>query len=247
MNGRQAILLEMLKATADILDRNGIAYFSAYGTSIGAVRHGGFIPWDDDIDLYVFHEDAERIRQAMARELDTSRYYYHEPSTDLLPHIMFKGDDFLGSLERRETPFIDLFLLQSRPRGLFRRFLTAPFVWTMILVSVLSGHVGSEPVSRLLSRAMDAFRRIIRALPEPDSEELVVYTTRYTNSIYRRSDFDGEVRMPFEDTEVPLPRNYDRMLRAQYGDYMTPPPEGRRAGASGFPVGVERDYLKRTR
>lgn len=244
MRDRQAELLEALKAAAAVLERNGIPYFSAYGTSIGAVRHNGFIPWDDDIDLFLFREDLDAVRGAMERELDPSQYYFHDPSTDLTPHIVSKGDDFVGALERQEAAFIDLFLLHRHPTGLFRRLLATPVIWTMIVASVVSSRVRSEPVNRAVETVIRVSERLLRSLPEPDSDRLVVYTTGYLHSIYPRSDFDGEVRMPFEDTELPLPSGYDRMLRAQYGDYMTPPPDGGRTGAKGFPVGVLRDYLR---
>ncbi len=61
--------LEVLKVIIDICDRNDIQYFAAYGTLLGAVRHGGFIPWDDDIDLHVKREDYEKLARVLPQQL----------------------------------------------------------------------------------------------------------------------------------------------------------------------------------
>ena len=66
---------EMFKDFADLCERNKIEYFAISGTAIGAVRHQGFIPWDDDIDVAFLREDYERFVEAMKRDREFRRKY----------------------------------------------------------------------------------------------------------------------------------------------------------------------------
>ena len=72
----QSTLLEMYKDIKTVLERNNIRFYSHFGTSIGAIRHNGFIPWDDDMDLLIWEEDLDRVRNILTTELDQDRYYY---------------------------------------------------------------------------------------------------------------------------------------------------------------------------
>ena len=62
-------LLEMGKVIADILERNNIPYMITFGTLLGAVRHGGFIPWDDDFDMFLFEDSYEKAMEVLSKEL----------------------------------------------------------------------------------------------------------------------------------------------------------------------------------
>ena len=65
----QQRLIEMADAVTAILDRRGIRYLMAYGSLLGAVRHQGFIPWDDDIDIAMSVEDEHRFEEVAPKEL----------------------------------------------------------------------------------------------------------------------------------------------------------------------------------
>ncbi|MBR4479494.1 MAG: LicD family protein [Bacteroidales bacterium] len=77
----QAIEFEMAVAIKDIFERNNINYAIAYGSLLGAVRHGGFIPWDDDFDFVVFEEDYDRASEVLRRELP-AKYILHDRQSD---------------------------------------------------------------------------------------------------------------------------------------------------------------------
>lgn len=77
----QAIEFEMAVAIKDIFERNGIRYVIEYGSLLGAVRHGGFIPWDDDFDFVVFEEDYEKASAALRKELP-GKYILHDRLSD---------------------------------------------------------------------------------------------------------------------------------------------------------------------
>ena len=108
-----------LAALHDICVRNDIRYFAAYGTMLGAVRHKGFIPWDDDIDICMTRDDYEKLCEVMAKETgdyyilseDTSKYYYFYFSRfcSRTATLKLKGIiDFEGL-----GPFVDIFILDK--------------------------------------------------------------------------------------------------------------------------------------
>jgi len=70
MTDNHRILLDAYKDIAAILDRHQITYYAAFGTAIGAVRHSGIIPWDDDLDIAILCKDLDKVNRVMCEELD---------------------------------------------------------------------------------------------------------------------------------------------------------------------------------
>ena len=93
MNDTQSRLLSMYKDIARILDAHGIRYYLCYGSAIGAVRHDGFIPWDDDMDIWVWGEDLPEIKRLLQEELDSEHYYYHDSRADTHPHVIYRDEE----------------------------------------------------------------------------------------------------------------------------------------------------------
>ena len=74
----QLVELEMLKEVDRICKKHKITYAIIAGTLLGAVRHGGFIPWDDDLDVAMLRPEYERFRKVCKTELDTERFYFQD-------------------------------------------------------------------------------------------------------------------------------------------------------------------------
>ena len=108
MTDNHSELLESFKAISAVLERHGVTYYGVYGTAIGAVRHNGFIPWDDDLDIGIFAKDLDLVSKILKEELDPDKFYYHQPSADSHPHVIYKGPDFEERLKNRSVSFIDL-------------------------------------------------------------------------------------------------------------------------------------------
>lgn len=105
MEAVHAVELDMLKAVADLCERKGIRYWLYCGTLLGAVRHGGFIPWDDDIDIGMMREEYEKFRVAVKKddliELATYYCYYSEEVINIIHKVKIKGNDLF---------FVDIFV-----------------------------------------------------------------------------------------------------------------------------------------
>ena len=120
----QMIELEMLLEVDRICRQHQIQYFLAAGTLLGAVRHGGFIPWDDDADLYMFRNDYDRFLEVCRTELNTDKFFMQTYETD--PEYRW----FYGKLRRKGTEYlragqeaircmsgvsIDIFVMDNQP------------------------------------------------------------------------------------------------------------------------------------
>lgn len=91
----QQVLLSMAVSIRDVLDRHDIPYMMAYGTLLGAVWHKGFIPWDDDLDFYLFDDSYERAIQYLREELPAD-YYMEEKDVLPLKKYQFQNEEFYG-------------------------------------------------------------------------------------------------------------------------------------------------------
>ena len=237
----------MYKAVARVLDSHGIRYYIYYGTAIGAIRHDGFVPWDDDIDIAVWEEDLPLIEKVLTEELDPEMYVYEVQLADTHPHVFYKGDDYEQSLKDRTALFLDIFTIVRYPYGKIRHWLSVAAIWGIHISITAMDKMKSVSLYPHLIWIPRFFNRIASMLIQPDSEYCVVYTTHFQNEIFRREDYGDPVMHVFEDTEVPLPANVDLILRRMYGDYMVPPPEDERSGATGFPLNAYKDYMLRKR
>ncbi len=244
MTPLQQELLAMYKDIRDVLDGEGIRFYGIYGTALGAVRDNGMVPWDDDIDLGVYEEDLPRVNEALSTKLDPSRYYYHVPSADTHPHVFLRTGDFEKDLREKRAPFIDMFVIERSPSKAFRaklfRFNVRLYMLAMSVVYIPDSKIGQMLV-RWMPKAIKGFNKL---LVDRGSQETVLYEEDYRKTFHNRRIYGEPVMHRFEDTDIPVPERYDEMLTSMYGDYMTPPPEDRRSGATGYPHRAYFDYIR---
>ena len=125
-----AVGMELLEQFDRVCKKHGLRYFVYYGTLLGAVRHQGYIPWDDDIDVVMFRDDYERF-QLIASEEFTEPYFFQNSYTDcvLWPFSKIR-DSRTTAIERRFTNlrdfhhgiFMDVFPLDSVSDGINEQF-----------------------------------------------------------------------------------------------------------------------------
>lgn len=164
----QMVLLEMLLELDRVCKKNGISYCLLMGTMLGAVRHGGFIPWDDDLDVAMMRPEYEKFREACKRDLDQSRFFYQDHTTD--PHyrwgyarIRRKDMEFvrLGQehMKMRTGIFLDIFPMDSTPD--FAPLRALHCFYCFVLRKLLYAEAGRKSSRTAALRAWYAFLNIV--------------------------------------------------------------------------------------
>jgi len=123
----QLRMLDILKVVDGICRAHGIRYWLSSGTLLGAVRHGGFIPWDDDLDIEMLREDYLRLLPILRRELPEQFMLHDRESDKDYPHLYAKVRDKHSLIEedyeiklKHKGCFIDIFPVERSPYSLFR-------------------------------------------------------------------------------------------------------------------------------
>lgn len=255
--------LNILKKLDGICREQGLRYFLFYGTLIGAIRHKGFIPWDDDLDVAMPRPDFDRLVEYCRRhreELlpmrlmtvdDNPRYVYPIARfSDTRYRVKYQGirDYGLGL-------FVDIYPLdgcgdtEEEARAWVQqpmrdvkfinccaadRFTPSRRGW-LHTPAKLAGFAWAR-----LHGSAHYIHRIEAWARQKDYEKCryvgcTVWDTKW-NIVFLREDLEKTLYVPFEDAEFPIPAGYDRMLRHTYGDYMTPPPPEHRIGQHFYTV-----------
>lgn len=249
----QKIQLEMAKDIKRVCDENGIRYFLYRGTFLGAVRHKGVIPWDDDMDFGMLRPDYEKFRKIALEKLGKD-YVFQDWHTDEKYALPF------GKVRKRNTVFveskcarlpengiyIDIYPLDYAPADLTERKALAKKLLHLFRVKLMkSGYtpwmeeekiIWKKRIGYLLyqtaalfvsqKKLIKVYDGLVNAVPEGD----VVYEqSALPIAYYFEKKWVAEVQeYPYEDTTFAGPKDYDAFLSCLYGDYMELPPADKR-------------------
>lgn len=232
-------VLMVCKEVVHLLDSQGFKYTMVGGTAIGAVRHKGYIPWDDDIDLGMPRPEYERllnfVKENGLPEGLQVRTIFNTPGYDL---YWLQFVRYIDGIEA----YVDIFPMDGVPKSQL-----AFWCWLKMRNFCLQCAYAyqAKGVRRLL---LYFFGRIMFGIPFRASQlERKIGYDRYLKSYsYDKAkraaqvvwgpskimlrmkqtpaDYRNVIRLPFEDTELSILANYDDFLTQQFGDYMTLPP-----------------------
>lgn len=249
----QLIQLECLLEVDRICRRHGIDYSIDGGTLLGAVRHKGFIPWDDDIDVIFTRDEYDRFFEICKSELDTERFFLQEYRTD--PHYRvgfprLKRNDTVyiragqENLKQHSGVQIDLFVLDNMPNGWLARrvnrgltFLFRKILWSYTGKVVSKGrsaravyHVLNLIPARFAFWGFDALAKLHNRKPaQLVRHYAMTYPTPEVNGYGIPADLLNEyTELEFEGQKLKAVAEYDRYLTLLYGDYMKLPPADKR-------------------
>lgn len=241
--------LEILKYVAKICDQNGLTYYMCGGTCIGTIRHHGFIPWDDDVDIFMLREDYENLYHNWEKYSHDSRYqicrsdathnYHHaamtvNDSTTTFINFRTQNEDVNQGIA---IDIIPIDHLAPTPIGRFKQRINA-ILFSIFINQRLPDHQGkllrfltALPLYIVRSPKIryhiwkESERRM--TAPQPGSTQLVELASGL-KGMFRPFDpkwFATTKMMPFEDTEMPVMAGYDQYLTLVFHDYMKLPPK----------------------
>lgn len=248
--------LLILKKFKEICKKENLHYWLDYGTLIGAVRHRGFIPWDDDVDVSMFRSDYEKFLQfcrTHKEELLPLSLYHYTTKKDYIYPIARLVDtrykvDYENTRDYNLGLFMDIYPFdgcgnsQEEKNEILkkvRRFI--PFVALNSLSKVLYNHGLINYVVKCIMRSFAILvgqNRLLRHI-DMTAQRLQDSNSKYVDHIIwdlsrealrERILFENLVEMKFEDDVFMVPADYGMVLKLGYGDYMQLPPENERIG-----------------
>ena len=248
----KSVELDLLLEFDRVCKKLNLEYFLSSGTLLGAVRHSGFIPWDDDVDVMMFRKDYEKLLKLAPNEF-APQYFLQTQTTDMefpFPFAKLRDsmttliEEQLSGLDINHGIYIDIFPLDGVPTNESLRKLG----W--IPISIIGYLSLSKTVRRDSPHKLAIIFKILNSIIHVKARTLLkIYTslcrlcdaekTKYVafsswpdypfnRIIYKKSIFERTVMLRFHGHFFPAPSGYDDLLKQIYGDYMVLPPEEKR-------------------
>lgn len=246
------IEIDILKYIREICDANGLRYYLAYGTLLGAIRHKGFIPWDDDIDIFMPYDDylkfieikkndPNSIYKIISYETDHS---YTAPLGKVIDTRTILEQNY-GFIERVPLGvYVDIFVLsgagntEEEAVKLVKRLFRLLRAWRFA-DSIIKKE---EPIVKKILKVfrnfpykmvgLEHYLEKITEYRKQNTFDSSIYVTQSSltsvnnvkRNIWLRNDYGNGINVVFEKEQFRAPENYHKLLTQYYGDYMTLPP-----------------------
>ncbi len=265
-----AVQLDLMSELDRVCKENGLVYFAGAGTLLGAVRHQGFIPWDDDMDFYMLRKDYDRLMQIS--DAFKKPYFLQNAYTD--PALMrtaarLRNSDTTFITEWDESfpvnkgIFIDIFPLdgicETEWKNLVQKYKGIYYeLGFKAIHKNLDGLSRKKRIKRRVANVLLEVNNLWRKNKEYSFSKydanLKKYSTEGTEWWGNRTlvfdcpksrrpidDWRNIIEVPFEFTTIPIPKNYHEILTQQYGDYMQIP-KNKGGGNMHLTRGISTDY-----
>ena len=221
----QLVMGRMLKVMHHLCEKHDVRYFLIFGSLLGAIRHKGFIPWDDDLDVGMTRSDYETFIEKVVPELPNDIFFqnsvtdkHYPPSGVVEARLRDKYSKYTDKYKYHDGLLVDIFVYDK-------------------------AYLPSQPLIVLQNRILRLFRsdKIRAAILKKiaSMSDKLLYCNSFYYKLYQMSGqlcaFEEDWFFPlkkasFEDFEVYIPNNYEAYLTRMYGDYMTLPPKDQRYG-----------------
>ncbi len=228
----QERLLEMGDIVFSILDEHKIKYMIAYGTLLGSVRHKGFVPWDDDLDIYIFDEDYDKALEILRKELPKDLIVHDKLTDPIYWPFWSRIRDLKSETVAELWPNDNKYKYTGINFDLYKLEKVKEKDALKIRYKHNIEHQNSLRKSKIITRK-ESVKNKLKIYPK--------YIKEIFKSIFSNKNAIGYsfvIRLPFikEEYVLPLrdyefegrklkgPKDYDKMLSIMYGDYMNIPP-----------------------
>ncbi len=260
--------LEITEVFKEFCERHGLLFYLCGGGCIGALRHGGFIPWDDDIDVFMPRDDYEKMCELWHKEMDEKKYKLSRTDAEHFEKSQ------LTAITDEETTFVkerqknlrvahgirlEVLPLDGCPDSRLKRKIQ--LLWGLayqiyinqepptskgpILLFIGKVMLALAPGWRMRYRMAMLCERQMTKYPIAECSKITELCVRYNYMVneYPKEAFESAVMRKFENTELPIPVGYDEYLKMAFGNYMEMPPEDKRVPShDGLCVDVEKGY-----
>ncbi len=266
MNKLQESILNVALKLDEICKKYEITYYIMGGTALGAIRHGGFIPWDDDIDVFMTPADFEKFRTAV--EMENNDEYFIETvglSDRFVEYAKFRKKNTTcienGLLRKgneiHHNVFVDIMLLRKCPNKVSKRKRLYKMSQLVSFLTISDTgwspkkgfHKFAKKIARFLPKKFIAeycLKRISKyeSLENFDCYAYFMSRVGYNQGIFKKELFAYAEDIPFESVKLSAPCGIKEYLTIRYGNYMALPPEDKRVGEHAFFFDGEKDYTE---
>ena len=243
--------LDLLRQFVEVCDKHGLQYRILGGTLLGAVRHKGYIPWDNDIDVAMFRDDFNKLLEIGPEAFQSPAFFQTTLSEEgrlFSTYIKIRDSQSTAAcVEEFQSGincgiFIDVFCLDELPDGKFNRWL---FVKQLNSITKMRRFcLNLPPKNGIANKLKYQFQKsIYRLKGSPSAVELFKKYHQVAGKYWGRGgkevahlafgyhevyvwnyeDWKDGISLPFGDDSFVAPKGYDAILRRQYGDYMRIP------------------------
>lgn len=239
----QLHILEIVKDIDKVCKKNNIEYCLAYGSVLGSVRHKGFIPWDDDFDIMIKYDEYEKFITCCINELDSNKYFIQNDNTESNFYLRFTKirnitTTYIEESNKNEKiqfgVYVDVFPVVGCPKNPVKReilkicracamsvdrnIINNKFFYCIF--KFFTKTIGKEKIRKW------AYKKCISYSCDSCDELISIFDgDGFEINVFNKNDVFPTRKEKFEDTKLPIPRNYDIYLKKLYGDYMKIPSE----------------------
>lgn len=265
-------ILEIFKEFKKICNENQLKYYAIGGTCIGAIRHKGFIPWDDDLDVAMPIEDYEKFREIAKEKLPSKYKIIDYIGNDEYFFNFIKIEDTtttfvepgeINNIKRYKGVYIDIMPITGICKNKikanifkFRYYMNSKYNKN-IKIKYKDKTSPKGKIFWILSRAVFLFKKkdyysrkfdkLCKKYKVCDKNDILfawrIPLRKPYSNIFDYEDFKGTCEVDFEDTKISVPIGYDNYLKKDLGDYMRIPPESKRVCHNPAILDLENSYI----
>lgn len=236
-------ILNVAKYLHDFCEEHGIDYCLMGGSALGAIRHHGFIPWDDDLDVFMRPAEYEKFRMLFLDKGDRKNFYLQEWAScnGYVSYAKFRMnnsafvEEDVKDWDIHHGIFVDIFILHTCPNSTLQR--VNQYIWAKYILAKSASNRGYVHKNKLINLLF----RLLKILPTKcmfsyalkqvykydgiESEFLCHFMGRagIKTGLYKRNYFSNSKMVPFESIQLRVPHQVEQYLSDRWGDYMKLP------------------------